>query len=278
MGLDKTVIKFLISCNKRYFGKTLLIGHQMMFANQKISQTGILRVGEYSGPFFQDVLGASSVESIDISKYEGATYEHDLNKTLPRELFEQYDTVFDGGTLEHVHDVVTAMDNIAAACRKGGTIIHVLPANNFCGHGFYQFSPELFISRYQVQNGYLDTEIYLASVLQSRYWYRVTPPTDGTRVNLMSRYPVYILVKTRKNFTGTKQIDVQQSDYQVKWESKAEVIPDCSECNRNAKMIQRILGNSLIQKMQLVKFRRYSKLNKRNPSLRREKIAITQIF
>ena len=35
----------------------------------------------------------------------------------------------------------------------GGMIIHALPANNFCGHGFWQFSPELFYELYSPENG-----------------------------------------------------------------------------------------------------------------------------
>jgi hypothetical protein len=36
-----------------------------------------------------------------------------------------------------------ALENVQAIS-GGGEIIHVLPANNLCCHGFWQFWPELF--------------------------------------------------------------------------------------------------------------------------------------
>ena len=44
-------------------------------------------------------------------------------------------------------------------CKNGGTIIHSLPSNNNCGHGFWQFSPELFFSLYNEKNGFKNNEM-----------------------------------------------------------------------------------------------------------------------
>jgi hypothetical protein len=54
--------------------------------------------------FAEDILAplGFEVSSVDASDYEGATIVHDLNIPIPRELVEQFDIVWDGGTLEHV--------------------------------------------------------------------------------------------------------------------------------------------------------------------------------
>ena len=65
-----------------------------------------------------------------------------------------YDAVLDFGCLEHVFDFPVAWRNCVALCRVGGHLFHSLPANNLAGHGFYQFSPELFFNLYQAKNGF----------------------------------------------------------------------------------------------------------------------------
>ena len=57
----------------------------------------------------------------------------------------QFDVVYDGGTLEHVFNFPVALRNAMELLRPGGRLftIHTC-ANNLCGHGFYQFSRELF--------------------------------------------------------------------------------------------------------------------------------------
>jgi 2-polyprenyl-3-methyl-5-hydroxy-6-metoxy-1,4-benzoquinol methylase len=54
--------------------------------------------------------------------------------------------VFDGGTLEHIFDYPTAIKNCMKMVKPGGHLLLTTPANNWFGHGFYQFSPELFYS------------------------------------------------------------------------------------------------------------------------------------
>jgi hypothetical protein len=91
-----------------------------------------------------EVRGAASVESLDFSDYERATLIHDLNLPLPTELKGRYSAVIDGGTLEHVFNFPVAISNAMGALSVGGHYIGITPANNNMGHGFYQFSPELY--------------------------------------------------------------------------------------------------------------------------------------
>jgi len=61
-----------------------------------------------------------------------------MNKTLNGEL-SAYDTLVNFGSLEHVYNAPQALLNVSELCRNGGQILHLLPGNNFCGHGFWRF-------------------------------------------------------------------------------------------------------------------------------------------
>src|SRR5919199_152404 len=88
--------------------------------------------------FLKAVFGAQDVASLDASPYENATFIQDMN--LPWRPDRRFSAVLDFGCLEHVFNFPVAIANVIAACRDGGHLLHALPANNWCGHGFYQFS------------------------------------------------------------------------------------------------------------------------------------------
>ena len=100
---------------------------------------------EYSEQILIEYLGADSVESIDNSKFENANIIQDMNQELSGTI-KKYDTIIDIGTSEHVFNINQNLKNISKLSKRGGRIIHCLPANNQCGHGFWQFSPELFLA------------------------------------------------------------------------------------------------------------------------------------
>ena len=109
---------------------------------------------------FFGLLGLRDVKALDCSDYEKPDVVCDLNEPAPPELRGRFSTVLDGGTLEHVFDVKQALTNIALMLKPGGTVIHILPANNQAGHGFYQFSPTLFFDYYKA-NGFAGLECLL---------------------------------------------------------------------------------------------------------------------
>lgn len=103
-------------------------------------------------PFLR--MGYQSLESTDVSEYEGCTHILDLNTAkLPETLAGRYDVIYNGGTLEHVFDVRTALKNIFEMLRPGGVVIQFLPVNGWVDHGFYQFSPTFFVD-YYIENGF----------------------------------------------------------------------------------------------------------------------------
>ena len=48
--------------------------------------------------------------------------------------------------------------------KRGGHFIGVTTLNNFCGHGFYQFSPELYYRVFAPGNGFEVVKMYVCEV------------------------------------------------------------------------------------------------------------------
>jgi SAM-dependent methyltransferase len=224
MGIDIHALNFLrYTRKKKLFADTITIGRQALNVRERVVKA-LMSTGPSYKPhaYCEDILleyfGATKVDSVDNSDFEAATHIHDMNEPLPHSLCEKFDTVFDGGCLEHVFNAPQALKNCSLLCKPGGQIIHVLPANNLCGHGFWQFSPELFFSLYSKTNGYSETEVFLADLSDTHRWFRVDQPTNGRRVNVSSSTALYVLVRTVLQNTRFSHSNVQQSDYIFEWE------------------------------------------------------------
>lgn len=205
-------------------GRVLTLGHQDVHLdlhdyNRVLRRLGQAPVGTLPA-YANDLLlamGASSVDSMDASGYEQASLTHDLNRAIPEAWNERYDLVFDGGTLEHVFNFPQAIGNCMRMVAPGGRFVSVTIPNNWCGHGFYQFSPELFYRVFSADNGYTVQEMYLAELGGKAYAVK-DPAALGARVELCGARPVYLLVHARRDavreiFASTPQ----QSDYVVHW-------------------------------------------------------------
>lgn len=222
MGIDTHSLSLLRYATRKHgdLDRTITLGRLTIQlgprAARKCAQAAR---GDYGESLLMDTFGASQVDSIDNSDYEGATIVADMNMPVPESLHEQYDTVIDFGCTEHIYDVAQSLRNVAALCRPGGIILHVVPANGFCGHGFYQFSPELFFSRYSTGNGFNETEVFLADLCDIHHWFRVSRPRDGQRINVRSQDEMYVLVVTKR--VANAGDEVQQSDYEFAWEGQA---------------------------------------------------------
>jgi SAM-dependent methyltransferase len=238
------------------FGRTLTIGRQATFAgplrlSALLRRHGVWPAGQTRRSFlasFRDgppwaidpylqALGAREVLALDASDYEGAEIVHDLGAPIPDELEERFDLVLDGGSLEHVFDVRTALANYMRMVRVGGRLVIHTMANNHCGHGFYQFSPELFFRVFSERNGYrlerlqlveddIEFSRPLAGVafpvnLASTRRYSATDPDEvGERVLLRTRVGVTILVQAQRTAAAQPFVEpLHQSDYQALWTS-----------------------------------------------------------
>lgn len=272
MGLDIHSFNFLLYArSKLEFRETVMLGRQenhlpCSFVNEKLGRQPAEDDNRYSEWIFEDIFGASPVASLDHSDYEGATYLADMSANLPTSLIGRFDTVFDGGVSEHIYNIPQALKNISCLCRSGGQIIHVLPANNFCGHGFWQFSPELFFSLYSEKNGYRDTEVFLADLSDINRWYRVKKPSAGKRTSSLSSGPMYILVRTVVQVNDFSATNVQQSDYIHAWEKSAgSEIRQTSPENRTKKTLQERVRGAFLPKA--IRRRQERSLTKWNPWL-----------
>jgi hypothetical protein len=229
MGVGYQGLQIALLARKRGvdFTRTVSIGRQhhyldpgtlvSMFrrfglALSETEQSDILRDPFSEGLFRK--LGATTVDSIDASDYEGATILHDFNQPVSQALHRKYTVVIDFGSLEHIFHFPNAMKNVTDLLEVGGHFISMSVANNFMGHGFYQFSPELFFS-YLPANGFSDLDVYLVPFRIFPFFFRVAPPLElGGRVELINSEPVLIGVIARKAKHISEVVMPIQSDYQ----------------------------------------------------------------
>lgn len=236
MGISLNDAKLLvrIAAKGTSFSKVLTLARQQLFfrpsdLTETLQQAGIsrdrtnrfLELARDEGsaePLFE-TLGASEITSMDYSDYQGATIRHDLNIPIDPKYHARFDLVFDGGTLEHVFNFPIAIRNAMEMVKPGGSFISVTPANNQMGHGFYQFSPELFYNILSKENGYRVESMIAIELSPANRWYSVANPASiGSRVTLTSFWGVNLFVhavreEVREIFAKTPQ----QSDYTALW-------------------------------------------------------------
>ncbi len=182
--------------------------------------------GDYGEPFLA-AAGAAPVVSVDASDYEGAALIHDMNIPVGDELCERFDLVVDGGTMEHVFAPPVALANMMKMLKVGGSLIIWSPANNLCGHGFYQFSPEFFYSSLTESRGFkvqsvavVDCVFPSVSLVAPKRAYAVqSPQAVRRRVEILSRRPLMLLTRAVKQAHLDEPFATapQQSDYVAAW-------------------------------------------------------------
>lgn len=188
--------------------------------------TGLDQKREPHAEAFFKRLGAERVESLDHSAYQGCSVIHDLNEPLPRDAArEGYDLVYDGGTLEHVFHFPNAIANCMALVKTGGHFMCSSPATQWLGHGFYQFSPELFFRVLSPENGFEIRRIFLAEFSDREgVIHRVIDPAEsGVRTLLDSRNEMLLLVWAKKIADiPPYRAWPKQSDYAARWQAGDE--------------------------------------------------------
>lgn len=183
--------------------------------------------GAYADAFLREAVGVEQLDVLDASDYEGATVLHDLNRPLPVELAQRFDAVIDGGTLEHIFDVPAALRAYMGMLRVGGTLFLSTPANNLCGHGFYQVSPELMHRVFVAERGFRADRVALVEAVYPGIELRparravavVDPDAVSERVTLTGRRPAMLLVQAEKleHHDDPFADPPQQSDYAARW-------------------------------------------------------------
>lgn len=193
------------------------------------------RRGEISDITFFEALGFDGVASLDVSEYEGATHLFDLNEPdLPETLRNQFDLVIDGGTVEHVFHVPNAMKNIFGMLKIGGRVMHASPSSNFVDHGFYMFSPTMFLDFYAA-NGYNIESIKLVRCAPGRHrtgpWevFDYTPGClDGISMGGFDQGVYTTMFVATKRAESTCDAVPQQGRYHALWKQRmaeAGIVP-----------------------------------------------------
>ncbi len=211
-----------------------MLGRQVMYVTHKefLSQLNYFNLAPlkridvdfdtYAEPIFK-TLGAEKIDSLDYSDFEGASIIADLNQPISNSYYEKYSMVFDGGTLEHVFNFPQAIKNCMNMVEVGGHFVSITPANNQCGHGFYQFSPELFFSVFSEQHGF-KTELIAVGAENSNgeitEWYEIVEPKKvKKRITITNSTPTFLMVMAKKiHSTNGILLSPIQSDYELVWQ------------------------------------------------------------
>jgi hypothetical protein len=220
MGLNCFDFKFLVEAKVR-LGRTLTIGRQNVHAGRsELRRLGLLPVefDTYCEPILLS-MGANSVDSMDASSYERATIVHDLNKPVPAQFHHGFETVIDGGSGEHVYNIPQVFQNYIDLLKRDGNLFLILPASNYCGHGFYQFSPDLMRRTFSAENGFEIKTLQLVAhtMFGPRLW--SVPPDvmlTGRRNAIRSFNRLMLQLHAVKKADVPFQIP-QQSDYLAVW-------------------------------------------------------------
>ena len=241
MGLEYFTSRFLLQARARGvdFGRVLTVGRQNFVVTRPqldklarefgLDSSGFIQNHAaadlvYAEPFLRELCQAKSIESIDVSTYEGATHVHDMNAPLPEALKNQFDTILECGSLEHIFNFPTAIKNQMESLKACGTLFIQTPANNYLGHGFYQFSPELFFRVFSAENGFeikrmqIYEHFYPCHFFDTKPYEVTDPATLRRRVLLVNNRPALLLIEARR--IAVKPIFAappQQSDYVPLW-------------------------------------------------------------
>jgi hypothetical protein len=273
MGITNSFAKFLLLSKKNGadFSHTLTLGRLRLYTDKPSLNSTARQLGlninfdatagdEYAEKFF-GLLGAQTTDSMDYSDYEQANVIHDLNQPLPQQLHGKYTAVIDSGTLEHVFNFSVAVKSCMDALTKGGFYIGITPANNLLGHGFYQFSPELFFRIFSPANGFTMHHVMLGVLGKDgevEKWYTVKDPADvKSRVTIKNFRETFLCVAAQK--TETKDAlssPPLQSDYAEAW----RIADDGPVANQSAaKAIYKKYVPGFIQAaVQVIKYKLFS--------------------
>ena len=165
-------------------------------------------------------LGSTSLSALDASAFEGADIVHDMNLPVPQHLHEAFDTLFDGGTIEHIFDIPAVLRNVRTMLRPGGLFLSVNAANNQLGHGLYQFSPELMWRAFGPGNGFTVEAMYLAPMGPEPSLIEAPDPQAAERrleIGSTSS-PTYLVFAARRTRASLEATSVYQSDYASAWD------------------------------------------------------------
>jgi hypothetical protein len=259
VAITKVAARFLMEARESgvNFDRTLTLGRQGLLTSplwlaRELAARGHLDRGQRSAwarrisrrPYVADelytALGARQLDVLDNSDYEGASVIHDLNKPVPDRLHSSFDVVFDGGSLEHVFEFPTALRSVMSMVKAGGHLIVGTPTNNLSGHGFYQFSPEVFYRALGPQSGFKVERMvvveydqvtgtafgrlpFFAELVGAHYEVKDSVLKGGRQISFTSRNPTMLFVRARRVAERPLLADApQQGVWAAQWNEHDE--------------------------------------------------------
>jgi len=236
MGIGLPALEALCWAHDRrgLLGKTLQISRQGLYIGGSDVARADDALRKYGRPAYFNMVGgsqtadaqlfpafgATEIHTSDISAYEGAEIIWDFNDPVPAEWHERYDTVLDFGSLEHIFNAPVALANMMNLVRVGGCLLSVLPANNWLGHGFYQFGTEMPYRVFHAGNGFEPVFVALFGLNGER---RLVEQTDqgasGVRGEIGLTADQIDLVFCARRISDVRPFRrwPQQGDYAAAW-------------------------------------------------------------
>jgi len=209
LGLESTAFLEHVKGLGANFLSTAMIGRQQMYKDG--------HAAGYAEDYFCS-LGAIAVTSFDASGYEGAENVHDFNLPIPPKFHNSYSVVLDGGTLEHIFDFPQAIKNCMRMVEVGGHLLILTPTNNYSGHGFYQFSPDLFFRVLGPANGF-EVNLMLVCRAGTTDWKEVKDEPFNSPNG--AGYETLLLIMAKKTIeVPLFSVGIQQSGYVKLWGAK----------------------------------------------------------
>lgn len=239
MGVDIELFERLVELSTRFRpgGRTLMLGRHGFNVGDRIRHKfeKVLSRYEVDTPLeeleqedgycetLMRGLGFGEMEALDFSNYEGAQIIHDLNNAVPTEFEQQFDFIFDGGTIEHVFNVPVALESVYRMLTVGGRFVSANGFNGWPGHGIYQFNPELVWTFWARNCGCVVHDCRGIHKRPRGGDYHVPfpdPAETGKRLRMKGKVPpgrVYLYYEVERTSERLPEGRVLQSDYETRW-------------------------------------------------------------
>ncbi|MBU3077344.1 class I SAM-dependent methyltransferase [Sphingomonas quercus] len=216
------------------FGETLQLGRQGLYVVSSAADGWLQTAGlgeslaeASGGHHFADMallsrFGVTRSVAADASPYEGAAIVHDFNQPLPDDLHQSFDTVIDFGSTEHIFNIAQSLTNLMNLVRVGGRLIACVPANNWLGHGFYQFSAEMPFRVFTPANGFRLHAVYYGTLSDAPLRPQQDAGADGARGEIgltPDKHSLLYIAEKTEHVVPFARRWPQQGDYDATWQA-----------------------------------------------------------
>ena len=200
MGIGFHEFSFLkYSQNKKNFETLGILGRQENFLSNTVYRhlidSNTSQDNKYADELLINHFRLKKLVTFDAFDNESPSRIANFNHLIKNK--DSFDVFFDGGSLQHTFNIPTVLQNISNHVKEGGVIIHAASSNNLCGFGFYQFSPEFFKNYYSNQNGFINTEIFVANYDNQNEWFKLKDNLSSD-ININTSARLICLVRTEK--------------------------------------------------------------------------------